>query len=78
MCTHTQALRTHASCMHAHAKVPKTIKDKSFAFKLNLEQIPYCLGAILNPLFFDYIKSYNVLFERRWILVEKHKRFTRK
>ena len=47
MYTQAQALRTQA-------KVPETMKDMFFAFKLGLERIPHRLGAGPN-LFFPTI-----------------------
>ena len=41
----------HASYMRAHARVPKTIKGKFFAFNVDLEWIPHHLGVTPNSYF---------------------------
>ena len=41
-------IRTYAQALRMHAKVIETMKDKFFAFKLGLEQIPYHLGDTPN------------------------------
>ena len=56
---HTQAMQTHAYCMHGHAyvtRVTKTIKGKVFCIKTWFETNPTLFGSYPKPLFFDYIK----------------------
>ena len=54
---HTYALcmRTHTRGMCAHARVPKTKKERFSTLKLGLKQISHRLGAALNP----YFQLYN-------------------
>ena len=63
--------------MHAHAKVPKTMKDKFFYIKDWFGMNPTSSGSRSKPLFSDYKKSYMVPFQRTQNSEEKYTRFTR-
>ena len=44
------------TCMHTHARVPKTMKDEFFAFKTWFGTNLTFSRSRSKPLFFDYIK----------------------
>ena len=46
-----------------HARVLETMKDKLSALKLRFRRIPHRLGAVSNPRFSHYKKSYMVPFQ---------------